>query len=238
MTTVAIGCPIRDRAWIIPSWFDYVAAALRNEAGIIPQFFFVGDVTTDDTFKAIDQACLHHSFSRAVIGIDEEYAPYKRVWDLSRYAHMVTLRNLLLRAVRAWEPDYFWSLDSDILAHPDALSTLLNDLDNTDFDAVGGKTYMSERGRACPSYGMLSPLGGLRRPDSAGCFEVDVIMAVKVMTPAAYAVDYELHRQGEDIGWSIAARAAGLSLGWDGGVCSKHVMDRKHLNRFDDRAGF
>lgn len=233
---LVVGCPVRDRAWIMERWFEHVEAAVP--AGADVHYVFCGDPQTDAaSFRVIDRECLVRSRDRTVVELDEIYSPsYKRVWNLDRFSHMVRLRNSLLVHVRRLEPDFFWSLDSDILAAPSALSGALEGADR--FDAVGTKLYMTPKGTVAPSYGMLNPQGGLRRPDSDGFFKVDVIMASKVMAPKAYAVDYELHRQGEDIGWSIAARAAGCSLGWDGRTTSRHVMSESDLAGIDTRAGF
>lgn len=241
---LAIGCPIRDRAWIIPHWFEHIkiaaaaAAAERGEA-IHVVFVFVGDPRTDaETFKVINHECLSYSWPRLVVELDEPAGEYKRVWNAERFGHMVHLRNTLLAHVRRLEPDFFWSLDSDILVADRALSSALEATDQ--FDAIGTKLFMtSGNSRACPSYGMLpAQASALRRSDGDGLFPVDVIMASKIMAPKAYAVDYQVHRQGEDIGWSIAARKAGCRLGWDGRVTSKHVMTPAELSRIDDRVGF
>jgi hypothetical protein len=48
--------------------------------------------------------------------------------------------------------------------------------------------------------------------------------ALKLLSPIAYAVDYELHPQGEDIGWSRACQLAGVKLGWDNRHVSSHIM--------------
>jgi hypothetical protein len=230
MMRLVIGCPIRDRAWIMPAWFDSVRTAV-DRCDVDVEFIFVGDPSTDPTFRLVNAACKFHGFSRMVMELDEIYEPYKRVWNIDRYSHMVRLRNTLLRGVRRLEPDLFWSLDSDILVAPDALVSLLDGIQS--FDAVGGKIYMTPKGTQCPSYGMLNAHGGLLRPDADGLFSVDVIMATKLMRPKAYNVDYVVDRQGEDIGWSKAARAAGCKLGWDGRVLSAHVMDRDALRAIE-----
>jgi hypothetical protein len=67
---------------------------------------------------------------------------------------------------------------------------------------------------------------------------VDVIMAMKLMKPSAYWVDYRDHEQGEDVGWSIACQEQHLRLGWDGRVCSKHVMKPEQLDPIDARCGY
>jgi hypothetical protein len=97
---------------------------------------------------------------------------------------------------------------------------------------------MQPAGTMAPSWARLSYSQGLDRSDSQGYFQVQIIMAIKMMGPDAYAIDYEPHAQGEDIGWSLACERAGLQLAWDGRVASKHVMDPRQLHRRDPRVGY
>lgn len=236
---IVVGCPVKDRAWIIEPWFDHLVAALfASPASALMQMgqvqlVFVGDPHTDRaTFSLIDRCCLRYSLSRDVIEIDEAPLPYHRVWNTDRYHHMVELRNMLLTHVRTYEPTMFWSVDSDVLMHPESLRSAMNALER--FDAVGSKIYMTPNSTACPSFAMKQN-GGLLRWDDSGCFPVDIIMGVKLMSPMAYAVDYVHHIQGEDIGWSERAQLAGCKLGWDGTYTSRHVMAPEYLNQPDDR---
>lgn len=98
-----------------------------------------------------------------------------------------------------------------------------------------GKAYMSKAGVANPSYANFNKQGSLVRSDSCGVFPVDVIMAIKLMKPSAYNVDYKPARQGEDIGWSLHCKEKGLKLGWTGEVTSRHVMSKKDLDKNDIR---
>jgi hypothetical protein len=68
---------------------------------------------------------------------------------------------------------------------------------------------------------------GQYRPDENGVIPVDVIMAIKLLTPQALAVNYIFDQDGEDVGWSRAATAQGLKLAFDGRVCSRHVMHQR-----------
>ena len=219
------------------SWFEHVERSVDAVEGFVPHYVFVGDPRTDPgTFAEIDRLCLLYGRDRDVVEIEEEFRPYKRIWNTPRLRHMAHIRNVLLGHVRKLEPDVFWSLDSDILVAPgvfDSASAMLGE-----YDAVGTKCYMSSN-RAAPSFAMLpSPARGLLRPDSEGQLKVDVIMASKLMSPAAYEIDYVVHPQGEDVGWSILARRSGLELGWDGTVCSKHVMEQRNLDTIDPRCGY
>lgn len=170
------------------------------------------------------------------VHIDEVEREDKRQWDNTRYRRMVELRNTLLAAVREKSPELFLSLDSDILIHPDSVRKLISDLKLHDgYDAVGGKAYMTPKGRSHPSYANLNKRDHLIRPDMWHTGPVDVIMAMKLMTPPAYNIDYVVHDKGEDIGWSKAAKAAGLRLAFDGEIVNRHVMSPTMLLQEDPR---
>lgn len=231
---LVVGCPVRQREWIIRDWAVHLAAACWH-AGIEDHEIVAVGHRDDVTIKALrcQSRPLH------VVEVDEPAAADERDWTApGRYEHMARLRNLLLGRVRELEPEYFLSLDSDILIHPLALASMGKLLHERSFGAVGGKAHMKPHGRRAPSYASLTAAGGLLRFDSSGQFPVDVIMAIKLMTPAAYHVDYVEDGRAEDVGWSKAARAAGLTLGWDGTHTSKHVMTPEMLHEVDERCGY
>jgi hypothetical protein len=238
VTRVTIGCPIRAREWIIERWFTHAELAAQV-AGVETEYVFVG-AEDDPTHKVIDAHC--PSQYRYVDTQERVQAERGHVWNPAEYRHMVSMRNFLLAAARQTEPDYFLSLDSDILLHEDALANMLETIESG-WDAVGGKTWMTESRDAC-SYIILVNSHGQIRPDVDGVIPVDVIMAIKLMNPAALAVDYVFDTDGEDVGYSRAATRVGLKLAFDGRVCSKHVMHRylrdgtEALNVVDPRCGF
>lgn len=228
-----VGCPVLFRDWIMPTWFGCVEKACAL-AHLSHEYVFVGDPVADPrTWEAIADtapAPVHQ-----VVVPEHERTYDERDWNPRRYHRMVVLRNAMLAEVRRLAPANFLSLDSDILIHPDALIEMIYARER--FDAVGSKCFMGS-GNYLPSYAFLPYGGGLRREDSTGTFAVEVVMAMVLMGPAAYEVDYHFHFQGEDIGWSLAAKAAGASLGWTGAVTSKHVMEREQLDRMDPRCGY
>lgn len=234
----------------MPTWFAHVEAAAAH-AGVTPRYLFVCD-RDDETYPILQGAA---GTPRDVFTVPvKECEPYEeRDWHRAqRLRHMVQLRNTLLGMVRDVAPDVFLSVDSDILLAPEAIADLLESLDGDQYQAVGGGTFMSPpeqgpglhavqgRGERFPSCGWVSGNDGLRREYMAhrGLHPVGVIMAVKAMSPTAYAVRYTYASAGEDIGWSVAAARAGLRLGWDNRHPSKHVMRRDDLDRVDERCGF
>lgn len=240
MTDIVVGCPVRRREWIIEQWVDHVERAC-SKADMEPVYSFVvdrNDPTVDQLRLLLPERAVVWNWEvtgSSSTGIDQ------RVWNVARFETMVHLRNQLLKTVRAISPRYFWSVDSDILVHPDALKLSLDAFNS--FDAVGGKCFMYPTGTEYPSCGWYQPPEGLfrRTIDTEGVIPVGVIMAMKLMAPEAYKINYVFDRyaqQGEDVAFSVACTLAGLKLGWDSRVCSKHVMQPEHLNRYDERCGW
>lgn len=211
---------------------------------------FVGDPELDPaTWRVIfddiaPRSTVHPVFVTEFRGRDA------REWNWARFERMVELRNTLLGTVRELEPEYFLSLDSDILLHEDAIANMVETIETMPWQAVGGKTYLSpprinpktgEELAGCrshPSWANVTRNGGLRRQDAEGVFPCDVIMAIKLMTMPAYGIDYEVHAQGEDTGWSLACAKHGVRVGWDGRVTSKHIMRSEDLDVIDPRCGY
>ena len=226
---VIIGCPVRHREWILWDWFEYAEKAAQV-AGVDASYAFVVNPQDAGVIEVLESTP-----DSTILMVDEEDLPDVRVWNEDRYEHMAFLRNSLLWEVRRRKPKFFLSLDSDILIHPECLANLIES--SLQYDAVGGRTYMSA-GRWCPSFSYLFPNGGLNRLDVDDVRLVDVIMGIKLMTPKAYAINYKSHDQGEDIGWSKNCRQNHVSLGVDGRVINKHVMDPAQLHEIDERCGY
>lgn len=244
---LAIGCPVLQRDWILEDWFNHLEVAL-GEAGVPFEdvvWVFAGDPSTDEnTWEIIhsrvsdDRLVSVPTTNERSVVFEDSYGPrYIRTWNPPLYQRMTDLRNQLLGAVREIQPEAFLSLDSDILCHPLHLKSMLEALDGG-VDAVGGKCYLGITGKREPSWGSISPTGKLVRADAEGLFPVQVIMAMKLMSPLAYNVDYETHQHGEDIGWSLACKRAGLRFLWDGRYCSKHIYTPPYLGEPDERCGW
>lgn len=229
---ILAGCPVKNREWVLPAYLDHLFAAF-HEVGVEPEFLFVSGSHGDG--KLLSQELVGSKWT--VLHTLEKPGRRRSPWTKERYHEMVAVRNLLLTHVRALKPDYFLSIDSDILLPQGLLPNLLDSVG--DYWAVGGKCYMtrppSER---YPSYGMLTKQGNIRRSAADGVMPVDAIMALKLMTPAAYNVDYVFNPNGEDVGWSRNVKAAGGQLLWDGRIAAKHVLNPEMLDQPDKRIGW
>ncbi len=225
-----IGCPVSNRAWILPKYLDHLIHS-SDKAGVEPAFVFLGN-ENDPSRDVID---VEHTW----ISYDEPLREDQRDWSRinGRFDHMVLIRNALLDSVVNIDPDFFLSFDSDILAHEDQVSVLLEKTDR--FDLIGGKTFMTERGKHHNSYAMFTKDMRLRRGDSKGVHKVDVVMAIKLMNKDVYTnVRYVYNKNGEDPGFCIEAAAKRYTIGYTGEVASKHVMRQQLLEKVDPRCGF
>lgn len=212
-------------------WFYHTNQASKN---FDTEFIFVID-PNDKALKRIIQTSAPES---TVIEVEDNHNEDVRDWCNQRYHHMVFLRNVLLSGVRRITPDYFLSLDSDMLLPPEGfIENLIETIENKEGAiAVGGKAFLAP-GVFHPTYAVLNADNNIQREDSVGVFTVDALMAIKLMSPTAYNVDYQFNGQGEDLGWAQNARKCG-KLYWDGRITAKHVMTNAELNRVDPRAGF
>ena len=242
---VVIGAPVRRREWVAEAYVDHIAWA-TVEAGIHDQdvkLVFVSH-PDDPTNSALEKSAELYGLSTEFVSDIEPPTALERSWEPARLHTMVRVRNLLLEAVRDLRPQIFLSLDSDILLNPKALRCMLRLLETAgnrhDRPAASSHcVYLDQRSTKFPNFAMLNGRGSMRREVVEGdLMGVHVIMAAKLMTPRAYAVDYEYDRRGEDIGWSLAVRQQGMHLAWTGKVTSKHCMERDDLHKLDPRCGY
>jgi hypothetical protein len=64
-------------------------------------------------------------------------------------------------------------------------------------------------------------------------FKSDIIMAAKMMSKEVYNnIDYEVHSQGEDLGWSKNAALKGYSLYCASYIYAAHIMHENLLPQF------
>lgn len=236
MTKLLVGCPVSSRNWILDYWFEHVEVA-ASKIGIVPEYQFVAG---SEDYETIDFLSSKERVSIRVVA--EPKREDVRQWGKTRFEHMVILRNQLLDSVREREPDFFLSLDSDILLAEESIRSAMSGFHFfKEAAAVGMKCYMTEHGVSHPSMGIWtnpnSPSTYYRK-DYNYCAPCHIIMAAKLMKSSAYNIDYQWHQLGEDLGWSLAVMNAGLQVLFDGRVANKHVMAPEFLDVVDPRCGF
>lgn len=247
---ILIGCPVYNRDWILPLWFDRI----KNQDIPLSELGFVFVVSSHDKdtlnalfrFQAENPGLAHFDVVYEDGVTHEKHredteAMYHRTWSQeTSLRRMVLLRNTLLGAVRDIQPELFFSLDSDILLEdPATISKLAQIVRDNPRSAVSPLAYMSHT-RLHPSFMIHKPLiqsdkkvfVRLRDWPRDSIFEVDVIMAAKMMSPDAYNTPYAYHKQGEDIGWSMACTERDITLYLDSRTYSCHLLSRKMLDLY------
>ena len=228
-----VGCPVSDRSWILDHWFDHVYTNF-HDINAEPSFIFVVPEWDQKSIDILNRRC-----DPKIIFSGEPERKDERSWSNDRIQHLVKIRNLLLDGVREEDPDFFLSVDSDILLAKDAMSRMMKLLQiHNDAWAVGSKCFLSAASYAHPNMGWFINNGKYRRENYDGIIRVDILMAIKLMTREAYNTSYSFHRNGEDLGWSENIKASGGTMYWDGSVTSKHIMKREMLDAVDRRVGF
>lgn len=241
---IIIGGPIYARAWILPYWFECIEKQdwPLHELG----FIFEGSPYDGPTKKALfDWQSKHPE-----VGCFEYYTTFneghkrhgpagQRRWSIERYKFMASLRNAVLDHVRVRKPERFFSLDSDILLEDPSTIRKLYELTATPgIHGAAPLMYMTPKGTRFPSVmtWVHKPGGYAKRMANypiGTTFRADVIMAAKMMSPELYNnVNYEAHRQGEDLGWSANAAKKGYNLFSMSGTYAPHIMNEKMLEDY------
>jgi hypothetical protein len=237
-----IGCPIYKREWIFPLW----AAAIERQSVDLSDIGFIFETSPDDegTLSLIN-SWLNRNKNIPFIKINVrediphfEHKQGSRQWTLSKYENMIRLRNHLLQDVREAAPDYYFSLDSDIIIkNPSTIELLINHI-KEGADAVSPLMFMTPFGTQFPSVMTWKNDGtdkAFRRSDYplGTYFQSDIIMAAKMMSKEVYEnVNYKFHVQGEDLGWCMEAKEKGYKLYSASYIYAPHVMHREALPEF------
>lgn len=236
-----VGCPVYEREWLLPHYF----AAIEKQTFQLSDIGFVFIVVKRDK-PTVDYLYEWHSNHPEVSVFDVVYDDDQihrshpegsRRWTKEKYATMVSLRNDLLRQVRAHEPDRFFSLDSDVLLEdPNTLENLYNLADTC--DAVSPLMYMTPTGEGYPDVmtwqnGPGSKAFRILPYPKGELFQADVIMAAKMMSKEVYMnVNYSFHRQGEDLGFCANAAMQGFKLYNAAYIYAAHIMHKAMLEDY------
>lgn len=233
MTSLLVGAPSKSRAWILPSWLEYIDAA--KPSGVDVNILVLLPENDEESIDLLSQ----RDDVQLVIEAPEDLR-YERKWNVpGEIEKMSLLRNRLLEEVRLLAPDFFLSIDTDILVHPEAISNLMETMESYEADAAASLTYLSTGGTTTTNVGIWRSYGSsFNRGANVGCYPVDILMALKMMRASAYNVDYSPHVLGEDIGWSINCKETGLKFHADMRSPSKHVMGESFLLSEDKRCGY
>lgn len=217
---LVIGCPVKDRAWILPDWF----AALESQ-GVDYEALFILSPSGDDTEAVLKE-------HEATILWDERPGRQLTEIDLhawgasDQYEYMASMRNRLAAEAKARGADYFFSLDSDIILPPGGLSKLLRFAQGKE-GVFAPMVNMTTNGRA---YNVMQwdVTHGLANRDCVHppTGRADVVMAAMLLDRVGMQCEWRSHSQGEDVGFSMDAAAKRVPLWWLGELKCEHWMHR------------
>jgi len=222
MRPLLVGCPVRERAWILPRYLGCLGALLRPAGGL--QFHFVVQPSQDATEAIIASWCgirPNASWGR-VTGAPGGWA--RGAYD---YAWLACVRNLLADQALAAGADLL-SIDSDILVPPGlAVGLDANHLpvvaavisnrvgkavDET--DAINARPFEDGQHAA----GIRACKAGLHQVEWTGacCLYRHEVLAA--------GARWAWHREGEDVAMCASARALGVRCYVDGRIRADHYM--------------
>ena len=118
-TRVLVGAPVRERAWILPTWLTAIDAQRVGDLEVDVCCFYEPGDTDDGTYDVLA------GFGAAILRDDrltsarsaQDIVDHR--WDLSMYEHMAVMRNRIVAFAEHNRYDYLFALDTDVILHPD-----------------------------------------------------------------------------------------------------------------------
>lgn len=224
MLKVMIGCPLRDRAWVLPRYLDCLQKLDKSQCQV--QYAFIINDCSDHSPRIL--AGFAHGQPELVKLIEKNYdAPggYRR--GQYNFGRLAQLRNLLLNIFLQSDCDYLFSLDSDILVPANTLTQLLTD----DCDIISALVCNGHEIGDDGIYNILKRENDgsyvhIRNFPRDRVFPVDCTGAAYLIKRAVIAsgVRYSSQRGGEDVAFCEDAANRGFNIFCDGRLECLHLM--------------
>jgi hypothetical protein len=119
-TDLVVGCPVWDRAWSLPLWFDSVLANVQPERTGLA---FVIPANDYATREVIAERCTPFAWCEVVRDRYEQFDREHR--QTNNHASLAQARNHLLAIVNRVGPAFYASWDSDLLLAPGVMRQML-----------------------------------------------------------------------------------------------------------------
>lgn len=248
---LVVGCPVANRAWALPHWFECLAAqTVRPDAVVMVHSG--GTVDVDRTWSAALLEARMHGFP---LCIKHDVRPPHSRHDNERYLTLASIRNEVLRLARdELKASLFLSLDSDImLENPETIERLMRLLgdDDLDVDLVQPVTFFHPNAPAtwtpdedaawAYNFGFWKPEGirydekrAWARPWPAEIpwgakIAIDIPMGVWLSGRDALDCRYRWHQGGEDVGFAHDLEANRLRCVVDTQLYARHIWQESDL---------
>lgn len=221
---IAIGCPVFERSWSLPRWFNSIFQQKINlrQADLV---FALTDFGGDNTLDIITKYGQKFN-SCTIIDCNDVKAFGDR--DSTRYYSLTILRNRIFEVLRNLQPDYYFSWDSDILLPDGTLKALIKDKKDivgpwVDLVPPNGipncATKIGDGFRRRKPYAQFYPQSGL--------YEVSTVFAVSLMAnPVFNTCTYKWNTGGEDYGFAEEVINAGFKSWMDANFIGQHLYKK------------
>ncbi len=214
MSRIVIGCPIKNRGWILPEYLKALEAIDYHNK----EYLMYENDSTDDTLiqlrnhKSASIYNLYSAWPSTTPGSE------RTEYGKNEYAHLANVRNRFLELFLDTKGDYLLSIDSDIIVHANIINELLPYADsktivgaavcNLPNQKIDGRTacnFMVEYGNV-----FVHPQGYAPK----GLYNAGVIGACYMIPRKAIedGIRYGPDRQGEDIFWCRQAKVKGYRM--------------------------
>lgn len=222
-----VGCPLQNRAWILPSFLNSLQKLEYPKNDI--HLAFLDDGSTDNSYNLLQQFKSIFEPIYYKIDIWRKTSEYQDTREKQRdYQHFADTRNTWLSMRN--EDDYLiFSVDSDILVPPTILSQLIKDQYNTRANIVSALIY---NGFEVYNLATKSKMGHYIHlfPKTNSIFNVDVTGACMLITRETLdaGCSFNFHRQGEDVAFceSVYDRFGEGTIFCDTSIQPQHIMEK------------
>ncbi|QGU00565.1 Glycosyltransferases involved in cell wall biogenesis [Candidatus Syntrophocurvum alkaliphilum] len=230
MNKVFIGCPVRNRAWVLPVYLDHIKN-LDYPKELVEYCFIINDCT-DNTSEILQDFAKNQKNKVKLVtknlGSEDRH---ERGWY--SFTRLTRLRNYLLEEFLKSDCNYFFSVDSDILVPPNALSQLINN----DCEIVSALVCNGHEVGNTNIYNILKKVDGnswhfITDFSREGLFSVDCTGAaylIKRNVIEKHNVRYSSLYGAEDIGFCEDVKRKGIPIYCDGRIECRHIMNKIYL---------
>lgn len=225
MEKVLIGCPVRNRAWILPRYLQSLRNLDYDHSKI--EYCFVVNNSVDNTLEILRNFKNEISNPVRIVHCNLHANNGHQRGQYS-FFHLAILRNILLDEFLKTDCEYLLSVDSDILLPPDTIKAL----QEPQYDIISALVCNGHEIGDESIYNILNrkPNGRyehIRNFPTDQVFEVDCTGAaylIKRPVIEKYRVRYSASKGPEDIGFCEDAKAKGIKIYCNPQVVAEHKM--------------
>lgn len=213
---IAIGSPIKNRAWILPEHLK----SLENINWDNKQYIFMPNNCSDNTIPILkDFQSKNSNTSIKILDTKEHVSEERTSYYLNNYSHLADMRNLFIEFFLTDESckdaEYLLSIDCDIIAIPETLKLLykyskpnkiigaaISNLPNKKLDGKVNSNFMKRSFGNTFMHLQRYPLNGILQVDMVGAISLIPRKLLEIMYNKDKEI-YKPHNQGEDLGFAL-----------------------------------